>query len=161
MNSPAQTIAPDYIEVSSPRRTLRVSIDQIIRFEADDKYIMAYTQHEAMLLINTSLKQLERLYADQVMLVRRGHLVFRRHIAHIAPDRGHFGTVVLTEGTEIPLARSTIRRTRQGARGRPHLEKSAQPVKAPRPQRCHKCLRSGPCSCRGRATAQPKRTSND
>jgi len=111
--SPAQRFL-QRIQVKIGDRTLLLSVDQTIRFEAEDKYTTVHTD-ESKYVIDTPLVELEaRLDPSKFMRVHRAHLVNVSRIAEIQRQFGGRLKVVLNDKSKsgLPVSRNFVDKVR-------------------------------------------------
>ena len=90
-----------FIQVKQRDKTIRVPIEKVSHFMSEDKYITAYTDMGPLLLA-TSLRKLQAIYGQNVVLLHRRTLVFRNRIAEVGlPPHNAGGTATLTNGQQI------------------------------------------------------------
>jgi len=102
------------IQVKIGDRTLLLSIDQTIRFEAEDKYTTVHTD-ESKYVIDTPLVELEaRLDPAKFMRIHRAHLVNVTRIAEIQRQFGGRLKVVLNDKAKsgLPVSRNFVDKVR-------------------------------------------------
>jgi two-component system LytT family response regulator len=122
---PASAAAPpppllpalDRVAVKKDGRTLLVPTQEIDWIEAVDKYVRLHARG-ARYLHREALSALERrLDPAQFLRIHRGAIVNLRRVREIHPGVGDEPTVVLADGTRLPLSRRY--RARLRARGLP------------------------------------------
>lgn len=83
----------------------------ILRFEADEKYIVAHTATLSVCFEGT-LKELEREFAAAFIRIHRGHLVRRELITNIRWD-GYLASVAIRGRSErLPVSRARFAQVR-------------------------------------------------
>ena len=115
----AQPLLPalDRVAVKKDGRTLLVPTQEIDWIEAVDKYVRLHARG-ARYLHREALSALERrLDPAQFLRIHRGAIVNLRRVREIHPGVGDEPTVVLADGTRLPLSRRY--RARLRARGLP------------------------------------------
>jgi two-component system LytT family response regulator len=109
--------ALDRVAVKKDGRTLLVPTQEIDWIEAVDKYVRLHARG-ARYLHREALSALERrLDPAQFLRIHRGAIVNLRRVREIHPGVGDEPTVVLADGTRLPLSRRY--RARLRARGLP------------------------------------------
>ncbi len=117
--APAQPLLPalDRVAVKKDGRTLLVPTQEIDWIEAVDKYVRLHARG-VRYLHREALSALERrLDPAQFLRIHRGAIVNLRRVREIHPGVGDEPTVVLADGTRLPLSRRY--RARLRARGLP------------------------------------------
>jgi two-component system LytT family response regulator len=105
------------VAVKKDGRTLLVPTQEIDWIEAVDKYVRLHARG-ARYLHREALSALERrLDPAQFLRIHRGAIVNLRRVREIHPGVGDEPTVVLADGTRLPLSRRY--RARLRARGLP------------------------------------------
>lgn len=102
------------IQVRIGDRTILVNVDEIIRFQSEEKYTMAYTMSNHY-LIDTPLVDLEaKLNPQQFVRVHRAHLVAIDYIAEIQRlDAGRLSIILKDKAkTSISVSRNFVKRVR-------------------------------------------------
>ncbi len=115
----AQPLLPalDRVAVKKDGRTILVPTQEIDWIEAVDKYVRLHARG-ARYLHREALSALERrLDPAQFLRIHRGAIVNLRRVREIHPGVGDEPTVVLADGTRLPLSRRY--RARLRARGLP------------------------------------------
>lgn len=96
-----QHLLATFIEVHKQGKPVRVPIEQVSHFVAEDKYVTAHTD-TGELLLATSLRKLEAIYGNKVALLHRKLLVFRNRIAQVDMPRHNTGSSArLIDGLEV------------------------------------------------------------
>ena len=114
--TPAAALA-ERVAVKKDGRTLLVPTQEIDWIEAVDKYVRLHAKG-ARYLHREALSALERrLDPAQFLRIHRGAIVNLRRVREIHPGVGDEPTVVLADGTRLPLSRRY--RARLRARGLP------------------------------------------
>jgi two-component system LytT family response regulator len=95
-------------------RTILVNVDEVIRFQSEEKYTMAYTLTNQY-LIDTPLVELEaKLNPQQFVRVHRAHLVAIDYIAEIHRAEAGRLCIILKDKakTMISVSRNFVKRVR-------------------------------------------------
>jgi two-component system LytT family response regulator len=89
-----------------------VNVSSIVRCKADNNYTEIYLQSGEIWLISKTLKEYDELLTPQGFLrVHQSHLINRSYIARI--KKGLNASLILKDGTEIPIARQKKNRMMQ------------------------------------------------
>jgi two-component system LytT family response regulator len=102
------------IQVRIGDRTILVNVDEVIRFQSEEKYTMAYTLTNQY-LIDTPLVELEaKLNPQQFVRVHRAHLVAIDYIAEIHRAEAGRLCIILKDKakTMISVSRNFVKRVR-------------------------------------------------
>lgn len=102
------------IQVRIGDRTILVNVDEIIRFQSEEKYTMLYTSSNHY-LIDTPLVELEtNLNPQQFVRVHRAHLVAIDYIAEIQRAEAGRLCIILKDKakTAISVSRNFVKRVR-------------------------------------------------
>lgn len=82
-----------------------LSIPDILYCESDNNYTCIYNADGSKLLVSKALKQIESMLEDYHFLrIHQSYLINLRHIKKY--QRGQGGSVILTNGKELPVARA-------------------------------------------------------
>jgi two-component system response regulator AlgR len=82
IGEPRAVQQPAYVSGQYRGATLRVPLDEVIYFLAEDKYVTAFT-NDRQLLLDEPLKELEQRYAGRVTRIHRNALVLTSRLAGI------------------------------------------------------------------------------
>lgn len=111
-----QTASPrlDWIRAAQGNETRLISVDEVIYFEARDKYVSVFTA-EGEALIRTPLKELvDSLNPAQFWQVHRGTIIAVRHIAGTVRDfRGRTLVKLKQRSEQLPVSRAYLHLFRQ------------------------------------------------
>lgn len=102
------------IQVRIGDRTILVNVDEVIRFQSDEKYTMLYTPTNQY-LIDTPLVELEtKLNPRQFVRVHRAHLVAIDYIAEIQRAEAGRLCIILKDKAKTPVSvsRNFVKRVR-------------------------------------------------
>lgn len=81
-----------------------VSLDQIIRFQADGSYAHVFLSDGRKMLLVKNLKNLEQLVSSrQFFRIHNSHLVNLKHVRRVVKTDGGF--VVMSDGKELEISR--------------------------------------------------------
>ena len=97
---------PDRITVKADGRLVFLSPAEIIRVEAADNYVMLYLTTGRLMLRETMAAIETRLGTQQFARINRSAIVQLDQIREIQPAQHGDYTVVLRDGTKLPLSRS-------------------------------------------------------
>ncbi len=82
-----------------------IELDNIIRCEADRNYTSFFLKEGKKILVSKTLKEFENLLCgQQFMRVQQSHIINLNYVDRF--DKGQGGSVVLKDGSEIPLSPS-------------------------------------------------------
>jgi len=82
-----------------------LEINEIIRCEADNNYTKIYLTNSKRLLVSKTLKEFESiLEMHDFVRIHQSHLINKEHLKRYIKSEG--GTVILSDGTELPVARA-------------------------------------------------------
>jgi two-component system LytT family response regulator len=97
---------PDRITVKADGRLVFLKPDEILRVEAADNYVMLHLVSGRLMLRETMTAIESRLGTDSFVRVNRSAIVHLDQIKEIQPAQHGDYTVVLRDGTKLPLSRS-------------------------------------------------------
>lgn len=107
----ASSLYMQRLQVKLPDRILLVNMDEVIRFQSEEKYTTAYTT-TSQYVIDLTLVELEkRLDPQQFVRVHRAHLVAIDYISEIRKtDSGHLCVVLRDKNkTQITVSRNFVK----------------------------------------------------
>jgi two-component system LytT family response regulator len=82
-----------------------LSIDEIIRCEADNNYTKIYLSGGKKIIVSKTLKEFELVLEQYNFLrIHQSHLINKEHLKRYIKTDG--GSVILADGTELPVARA-------------------------------------------------------
>ncbi len=105
---------PPRLQVRIGDRTILVPIEEVIRFQSEEKYTTIYTEN-SQYLIDTSLIELEaKLNPNDFIRVHRAHLVSIPAIAEIQRAEAGRLKIILNDKskTTVPVSRNFVKRVR-------------------------------------------------
>lgn len=91
---PNRPVARTHISVSLRNRITLVPIRDIVYFQADSKYVVARTENEHHLLLN-SLLSLEKEFSDQFIRIHRNALVNKHYVQGIEKSKSGGWQIIL------------------------------------------------------------------
>lgn len=94
---------------------LPISVDRIIRIEAEGDYVMIHTR-ERSYLVRLRMQDLEDRLGDRFLRVHRAHLVNMDQVSRFEPQGDTRLAVVMNDGTRILASRARSRELRRLAR---------------------------------------------
>ena len=103
---PGSAAKPDRITVKADGRLVFLQPGEIIRVEAADNYVMLYLTTGRLMLRETMAAIETRLGTQQFTRINRSAIVQLDQIREIQPAQHGDYTVVLRDGTKLPLSRS-------------------------------------------------------
>ncbi len=103
---PSAAPKPDRITVKADGRLVFLAPAEIIRVEAADNYVMLYLTTGRLMLRETMAAIETRLGTQQFARINRSAIVQLDQIREIQPAQHGDYTVVLRDGTKLPLSRS-------------------------------------------------------
>lgn len=104
--APAPGAKPDRITVKADGRLVFLKPDEIVRVEAADNYVMLHLVSGRLMLRETMTAIETRLGTASFVRVNRSAIVHFDQIREIQPAQHGDYTVVLRDGTKLPLSRS-------------------------------------------------------
>jgi two-component system LytT family response regulator len=104
--APAPAPKPDRITVKADGRLVFLKPDEIVRVEAADNYVMLYLVNGRLMLRETMTAIEARLGSASFVRINRSAIVNFDQIREIQPAQHGDYTVVLRDGTKLPLSRS-------------------------------------------------------
>lgn len=104
--APAPGAKPDRITVKADGRLVFLKPDEIVRVEAADNYVMLHLLGSRLMLRETMTAIETRLGTSSFVRVNRSAIVHFDQIKEIQPTQHGDYTVVLRDGTKLPLSRS-------------------------------------------------------
>jgi len=104
--APAPAAKPDRITVKADGRLVFLKPDEIVRVEAADNYVMLHLVNGRLMLRETMTAIETRLGTASFVRVNRSAIVHFDQIKEIQPAQHGDYTVVLRDGTKLPLSRS-------------------------------------------------------
>lgn len=104
--APAPTAKTDRITVKADGRLVFLKPDEIVRVEAADNYVMLHLVSGRLMLRETMTAIEARLGTASFVRVNRSAIVHFDQIKEIQPAQHGDYTVVLRDGTKLPLSRS-------------------------------------------------------
>ena len=82
-----------------------IEAEEIIRCEADNNYTIIYTVNKKKIILSKTLKEFDHLLAAHDFIrIHQSHLINKHHIKRFIKTDG--GSVMLSDGTELPVARA-------------------------------------------------------
>jgi two-component system LytT family response regulator len=102
----APAAKPDRITVKADGRLVFLKPDEIVRVEAADNYVMLHLVNGRLMLRETMTAIETRLGTASFVRVNRSAIVHFDQIKEIQPAQHGDYTVVLRDGTKLPLSRS-------------------------------------------------------
>jgi two-component system LytT family response regulator len=103
---PPPPTKPDRITVKADGRLVFLKPEEIVRVEAADNYVMLHLTGGRLMLRETMTAIEARLGASSFVRVNRSAIVHFDQIREIQPAQHGDYTVVLRDGTKLPLSRS-------------------------------------------------------
>jgi two-component system LytT family response regulator len=99
------------LQVKMPDRTLLVNMDEVIRFQSEEKYTTAYTTTTQYVIDQTLVELEKRLDPRQFVRVHRAHLVAIDYIAEIRKtDAGRLCVVLRDKNrTQVTVSRNFVK----------------------------------------------------
>jgi len=104
--APAPAAKTDRITVKADGRLVFLKPDEIVRVEAADNYVMLHLVSSRLMLRETMTAIETRLGTASFVRVNRSAIVHFEQIKEIQPAQHGDYTVVLRDGTKLPLSRS-------------------------------------------------------
>ena len=104
--SPAPAPKPDRITVKADGRLVFLKPEEIVRVEAADNYVMLHLVNGRLMLRETMTAIEARLGPDGFVRINRSAIVAFDQIREIQPAQHGDYTVILRDGTKLPLSRS-------------------------------------------------------
>ena len=104
--APVAAARPDRITVKADGRLVFLKPDEIVRVEAADNYVMLHLVSGRLMLRETMTAIEARLGTASFVRVNRSAIVSFDQIKEIQPAQHGDYTVVLRDGTKLPLSRS-------------------------------------------------------
>jgi len=118
--APAPAVAPDRITVKADGRLVFLAPAEIVRVEAADNYVMLHLTTGRLMLRETMTAIETRLGTQHFARINRSALVQLDQVREIQPAQHGDYTVVLRDGTKLPLSRTlrgSLARFQAGAGG--------------------------------------------
>ncbi len=117
--APASAPKPDRITVKADGRLVFLRPDEIVRVEAADNYVMLHLVSGRLMLRETMTAIESRLGTASFARINRSAIVHLDQIKEIQPAQYGDYTVVLRDGTRLPLSRSLRGQLERFTGGRP------------------------------------------
>ena len=93
---------------------LRQPIDNVVYFETNGNYVQVHLKDGTQGNIRITTTKLASLYGDRVVLIHRGHLVFKRELLQVYRDTGgKYWAMLHSLGKLLPVGRSKFEDVRR------------------------------------------------
>lgn len=105
---------PEHVQFVRRGVVLRVPVSKVVYFETNGNYAQVYLHDGTKGLLRITLKDLIDVYGEAVVLIHRGHLVFRRELLHVYRDTaGKYWARLRNGKALLPVGRSKFEDVRR------------------------------------------------